>query len=81
MFGLIRVRWKAAHVLVFRLRKELKLITFLIVEYWSFKRVTMTDPTKEATSKEYTLERDCELRFEIESKIQVVVEVCFVYIS
>lgn len=42
----------------------------------------MTDPTKEAAFKEYTLERDCELRFEIESKTQVVVEVCwFVYIS
>lgn len=38
--------------------------------------LTMTDSTKEAT-KEYTLERDCELRFEIESKTQVIVEVCF----
>lgn len=36
----------------------------------------MTDSTEKTLSKEYTLERDCELRFEIESKIQVVVEVC-----
>ena len=36
----------------------------------------MADPTKESVVKEYTLEKDCELRFEIESKIQVVVEVC-----
>lgn len=28
-----------------------------------------------AEVKEYTLERDCELRFEIETKTQVVVEV------
>lgn len=43
----------------------------------------MTDSTKgAATSKEYTLDRDCELRFEVESKTQVVVEVClFVYVS
>lgn len=42
----------------------------------------MTDSTKETTHKDYTLERDCELRIEIESKIQVVVEVrSFVYIS
>lgn len=26
-------------------------------------------------NKEYTLDKDCELRFEIESKIQVVAEV------
>lgn len=41
----------------------------------------MTETAEKTTSKEYTLERDCELRFEIESKIQVVVEVCrFVYV-
>lgn len=34
----------------------------------------MTDSTKEE-KKEYTLEKDCELRFEIESKTQIVVEV------
>lgn len=31
--------------------------------------------TDTATTKEYNLEKDCELRFEIESKLQVVVEV------
>ena len=31
--------------------------------------------------KEYNLERDCELRFEIESKMQVVVEVNKVFIK
>lgn len=30
---------------------------------------------KRETSKEYTLDKDCELRFEIETKTQVVVEV------
>lgn len=35
----------------------------------------MTDPTKETAMKDYTLEKDCELRFEIESKTQVIVEV------
>lgn len=34
----------------------------------------MAEQKKESV-KEYTLERDCELRFEIETKIQVVVEV------
>lgn len=31
--------------------------------------------TDTAEVKEYTLEKDCELRFEIESKIQITVEV------
>lgn len=31
--------------------------------------------TETETKKEYNLERDCELRFEIESKLQVIVEV------
>lgn len=34
----------------------------------------MTDSTKEE-KKEYALEKDCELRFEIESKTQIIVEV------
>lgn len=42
----------------------------------------MNDAAEKVPVKEYTLERDCELRFEIESKIQVVIEVRrFVYIS
>lgn len=42
----------------------------------------MSDQKKESSVKEYTLERDCELRFEIETKTQVVVEVSpFVYLS
>lgn len=36
----------------------------------------MAESAKDGSSKEYTLERDCELRFEIESKIEVIVEVC-----
>jgi hypothetical protein len=39
----------------------------------------MTDTTDKTSAKDYTLERDCELRFEIESKIQVVVEVCVLF--
>lgn len=31
--------------------------------------------SESTTPKEYNLEKDCELRFEIESKLQVVVEV------
>ena len=33
--------------------------------------------TDTAETKEYTLEKDCELRFEIESKTQITVEVSF----
>ena len=41
----------------------------------------MTDLNDKSSAKEYTLERDCELRFEIESKIQVEIQVCwFVYV-
>ena len=47
---------------------------FFCWNIWNKSR--MADPTKESVVKEYTLEKDCELRFEIESKIQVVVEVC-----
>lgn len=36
----------------------------------------MAEKKKDDVFKDYTLERDCELRFEIESKTQVVVEVC-----
>lgn len=35
--------------------------------------------TETSPPKEYNLERDCELRFEIESKMQVVVEVNKLY--
>lgn len=38
----------------------------------------MTESTKSDTVKEWVLKEDWELRFEIESKTQVVVEVCFV---
>lgn len=31
--------------------------------------------TESTPPKEYNLEKDCELRFEIESKLQVIVEV------
>lgn len=35
-----------------------------------------TEPAKESSAKkEYTLEKDCELRFEIDNKVQVTVEV------
>lgn len=34
--------------------------------------------TETVSTKDYNLERDCELRFEIESKVQVVVEVSII---
>lgn len=39
----------------------------------------MTETTKESSVKEYTLERDSELRFEIDSsKVTVTIEVSFI---